>query len=112
MRVLDRDGRVIRTIDPIVMAALYQIEGIMPVGQDVRVVTTKDANDPMLLLKSVWVTAQPTWFSIQLVTPVSLAWISLACLALVVVAVGFVVRDVLRARSGRGRRTGCSRSFS
>ena len=100
MRVLDRDGRVIRTIDPIVMAALYQIEGIMPVGQDVRVVTTKDANDPMLLLKSVWMTAQPTWHSIQLVTPLSLAWISLACLALIVAALGFLARDVLRGPIG------------
>ena len=89
MRVMDRDGKVVRTIDPILLAALHQIEGIMPAGpasQDVRVVTTKDANDPMLLMKSVWLTAAPTWRSAQIVTPFSLAWISLACLGLIATA--------------------------
>ena len=100
MRVLDRDGRVVRTIDPIVMAALHQIEGIMPAGQDVRVVTTKDANDPMLLLKSAWVAAVPSWHSVQFVTPFSLAWIALSSLALIVVALGFVARDVVRGPVG------------
>ena len=95
MRVMDRDGKVVRTIDPILLAALHQIEGIMPAGQDVRVVTTKDANDPMLLMKSVWLTAAPTWRSVQLVTPFSLAWISLACLGLIATALGFLARDVL-----------------
>ncbi len=32
MRVVDRDGKVVRTIDPILLAALHQIEGIMPAG--------------------------------------------------------------------------------
>jgi hypothetical protein len=96
MRVLDRDGRTVRTIDPIVMAALYQIEGIVPVGQDVRVVTTKNADDPMLMFKSAWLTEEPSWHSLQFVTPFSLAWISAAWIALVVAALGFLARDVLR----------------
>ena len=59
MQVLDRKGGVIRTIDPLVLVPLHQIEGLMPVEEDVRAVTTKDANDPMLLMKSAWLTAPP-----------------------------------------------------
>ena len=94
IRVLNRDGGVVRTIDPMVLSPLHQIEGLMPVGQDVRVVTTKDANDSMLLMRSAWLTAPPKWYSLQFVTPFSLAWIAAASVALVVAALGFVVRDL------------------
>jgi hypothetical protein len=94
IRVLDRDGGVVRTIDPMVLSPLHQIEGLMPVGQDVRAVTTKDANDPMLLMRSAWLTAPPKWYSLQFVTPFSLAWIAAASVALVVAALGFLARDL------------------
>ena len=94
IRVLDRDGGVVRTIDPMVLAPLHQIEGLMPVGQDVRAMTTKDANDPMLLIRSAWLTAPPKWHSLQFVTPLSLAWIAAASVALVVAALGFLARDL------------------
>jgi len=100
MRVLDHDGRTIRTIDPIVMSALHQIEAIMPVGDDIRVVTTPNANDPMLLLRSAWMSAPPAWYSVTFVTPLSLAWIAAACLALVVTALAFLARDVTRGPFG------------
>ena len=64
-------------------------------------------------MKSVWMTAQPTWHSIQLVTPFSLAWISLACLGLIVAALGFLARDVLRGPDRHaGRVLAARRSFS
>jgi hypothetical protein len=58
MRVVDRQGRTVRVIDPMVMQAMYQIEGILPVPgtTETRVVTTRDANDPMLLMRGYWMT--------------------------------------------------------
>ena len=63
MRVLDRDGRTVRTIDPMLMLAMHQIDGIVPGGRTTcAVVTTKDANDPMLLMRSSWIAAPPRWY--------------------------------------------------
>ena len=94
MRVVDSRGRTIREIDPMVMSPLYQIEALTPEGRDVRVRTTPGANDPMLLLRSQWLTAPPRWNSWQFVTPFSLAWIALASAGLLLVALGLVARDV------------------
>ncbi len=33
MRVLDRGGATVRTIDPVLMLALHQIDGIVPEGR-------------------------------------------------------------------------------
>jgi hypothetical protein len=96
MSVLDRGGNVVRTIDPILLTALHQIDGIMPVGDAVRVVTTKDANDPMLLLRSHWMTAMPRWSSVKFVTTWSLAWVACACLAAIVMGLALVGRDLRR----------------
>ncbi len=54
----------------------------------------------MLLMKSVWMTAGPTWRSLQIVTPFSLAWIAAACFGLIAAALGFLARDVLRGPVG------------
>src|SRR5436190_1909003 len=94
MRVVDADGRTIRDINPMVMSALYQIESLTPEGRDVRVRTAAGANDPMLLLRSQWVTARPQWNAVQFVTPFSLGWIAAAAAALLAVALGLMVRDV------------------
>jgi hypothetical protein len=96
MRVVDRQGRTVRVIDPMVMQAMYQIEGIMPVPgtTETRVVTTKDANDPMLLMRGYWMTAAPSWHSPRFVTPFSLAWIAAAALAAIVAGLVAIARDV------------------
>ncbi|MEO7274564.1 MAG: hypothetical protein ABIX28_17260 [Vicinamibacterales bacterium] len=94
MRVVDPDGRPLRDIDPMVMSALYQIDSMTPEGRTVRVRTTPGANDPMLLLRSQWLTAPPRWNSVQFVTPFSLAWIAAAAGGLLLVGLGLMVRDV------------------
>jgi hypothetical protein len=96
MSVIDRNGATVRTIDPILMMAMHQIDGILPAGDVVRVVTTKDANDPMLLLRSNWMTAVPRWYSLAFVTRWSFAWIATACLAVVMTGLLFVGRDLRR----------------
>jgi hypothetical protein len=96
MSVLDREGRQIRAIDPMAMMALHQIEGILRAGDDVRVVMAKDANDPMLLLKSHWLTAKPPWYSSRFVLRPSLAWTGAACLVLLATAFAMVGRDLRR----------------
>jgi hypothetical protein len=57
-------------------------------------VTTKDATDPMLLLRSSWMKAVPPWYSVMFVTKWSLAWIALASLAVVVTGFVLIGRDV------------------
>ncbi len=94
MRVVDAGGRTIRDINPMVMSALYQIESLTPEGRDVRVRTAAGANDPMLLLRSQWVTPRPRWNAMQFVTPFSLGWIAAAAAGLLAVAMGLMVRDV------------------
>ncbi len=94
MRVVDTQGRTIRDIDPMVMTALYQIESMTPEGHAVRVRTTAGANDPMLLLRSQWLTVPPRWNSVQFVTPFSLAWVAAATAGLLLVALGLIVRDL------------------
>ena len=96
MRVLDDAGRLVRTIDPIVLTPLSQIEGVLPVAGGTRIVTTPDGTDPMLLMKVAWTARESTWRDIQFVTPFSLAWIGAACGALVLAAVLCLARDVWR----------------
>jgi hypothetical protein len=95
MRVLDRQGQVVRVIDPIVMQPASQVEGIMrvPGTGETRVVTTPDANDPILVIRGYWMTAPPRWYSLSFVTPFSLAWIVAAVLAVIVAATVAIVRD-------------------
>ncbi len=96
MRVLDQQGRVVREIDPIVMHPASQVEGIMRVAGtgESRVVTTPDGTDPFLLIRGYWMTAPPTWYSLSFVTPLSLAWIAGAVVAVIVAALLALVRDV------------------
>ena len=94
MRVVDAGGRTVRDIDPMVMSALNQIESLTPEGDAVRIRTTAGANDPMLLLRSQWLTAPTRWNRVQFVTPFSLALIAAAAGGLLLVALGLMVRDV------------------
>jgi hypothetical protein len=102
MRVLDRHGREVRAIDPMVMIGLYQIDSITrdPATGEVRVVTAAKADDPMLLLRPEWTTAPPSWHSLRFVTPLSLAWIAIAVLAVLAAAAGGVLRDLARGPVG------------
>src|SRR5262245_36994308 len=43
VRVLDRDGRVVRSIDPILLEPLNEIDRVSAAGADLRVVTTPAA---------------------------------------------------------------------
>ena len=96
MRVLDRHDGVVRVIDPVVMHPASQVEGIMrvPGTGESRVVTTRDANDPILLIRGYWMTAPPEWYSLSFVTPVSLAWIAGAVLAVIVAALLAIARGI------------------
>ena len=94
MQVLDVAGRPVRTIDPILMSPLNQIASIAQEGENVRIVTTPGANDPMLLLRSQWLTAPPRWNSWQFVTSWSLSWIAAAAFALIAVAAGLVLLEL------------------
>jgi hypothetical protein len=98
MRVLDRNGRVVRTIDPMMMIIAHQIESMsrVPSTGETRVVTTNPADDPMLLLRPEWTTAPPSWHSVRFVTPWSLAWISISVLAVIVAGLAVVARDLAR----------------
>ena len=100
MRVLDREGRTIRTIDPSILAMLSQIESIrrVPETGETRIVTTKDANDPMLLMRPEWLTKEPWWTSVRYVTPWSLAWIATAVAVIIATGLGFVGRDLTAGR--------------
>ena len=102
MRILDRGGATVRTIDPVLMLAMHQIDGIVPEGDLVRVVTTKEATDPMLLLRSYWMTAEPRWYDAQFVARWSLAWIAFACLALGITGLALVGRDLRSGPFTRG----------
>ena len=82
MRVVDDRGRVVRTLDPMVLMPLHQIAIIRPEREGVRIVTTPGANDPMLVARSSWLVESPRWYSMRFVTPFSLAWISTAVLIL------------------------------
>ncbi len=94
MRVLDREGRTVRTIDPILMAAMGQVESVSRVGDATRFVTTKDANDPMLLMRSHWMASVPQWHSLLFVTRFSLIWIALACVALMTTGFWFIASEL------------------
>jgi hypothetical protein len=96
MRVLTREGQLVRTIDPLVLAPLYQIARITPSPEGVRVETTPGANDPIMLLRASWVVGPSPWRWLQFVTPFALAWIAFAVLAVILAALGFVARDIAR----------------
>jgi hypothetical protein len=101
LRVLDANGRILRTIDPKVMMPLHQIQVLSPDGEGARVVTTPDANDAMLLMRSSWVAPTPRWYSLQFVTPFSLAWIAGAVIVLIATALFFVIRDIVSSGAVR-----------
>jgi hypothetical protein len=94
MRVLDREGRTVRTIDPMVLMPLHQIALLTPDGTGAKVVTVPAANDPMLLMRGSWVAAAPRWYSLRFVTSFSLAWIAGAVVVLIAVGVALVGRDM------------------
>jgi hypothetical protein len=96
MRVLDYEGRILRTIDPLVMVPLNQIALFVPDGTGARIVTTPKANDPMMVMRSSWLAAPPRRYSLQFVTPFSLIWVTLAAAAVIAVGVGIVARDLMR----------------
>ena len=94
MRVVDDRGRTVRTIDPLVMMALHQIAFMRPEPDGIRVITKPDANDPMLVMRSSWLVEAPRWYSLQFVTPFSLAWIAAAVLVLVSTGLAFILREI------------------
>ena len=95
MRVLDDQGKTVRTIDPMVMLPLHQIAIMRPEADGVRIVTTAGANDPMLVTKSSWLVETPRWYSLQFVTPFSLAWIAMAVFVLIATGIGFILREIV-----------------
>jgi hypothetical protein len=95
MRVLDDQGKTVRTIDPMVMLPLHQIAIMRPEGDGVRIVTTAGANDPMLVTKSSWLVSTPRWYSLQFVTPFSLAWIATAVFVLIATGIGLILREIV-----------------
>ncbi len=103
MRVLDRNGRELRAIDPMVMIGLHQIDSMTRVAAtgEVRVVTAAKADDPMMLLRPEWTSAPPSWHSLRFVTRWSLAWIAIAVFAVLSTGVAFVLRDLGRGPVGR-----------
>jgi hypothetical protein len=94
MRVIDSQGRTIRQVDPMIFVPLHQIASIRPVKEGVRIATVPDATDPMVVARSSWFSAPPRWYSLQFVTPWSLAWIAAAVAILIATAVGVIVRDL------------------
>ena len=95
MRVLDDQGQTVRTIDPMVMLPLHQIASSDAERDGVRFVTTPGANDPMLVTKSSWLVETPRWYSLQFVTPFSLAWIAMAVFVLIATGIGFILREIV-----------------
>jgi len=94
MRVLDDQGRTVRTIDPTVMMPLHQIAVIRPERDGVRIVTTPGANDAMLVMRSSWLVGPPRWYNLQFVTPFSLTWIAVAVLVLISTGLACIVREI------------------
>jgi hypothetical protein len=97
MRLVDDRGRTVRTIDPMVLMPLNQIAIMRPEPDGVRIVTTAGANDPMLVTKSSWLVESPRWYSLQFVTPFSLAWIAGAVVVLISTGLAFILGEI---RSG------------
>ena len=95
IRVLDDQGQTVRTIDPMVMLPLHQISLVRRERDGVRFVTTPGANDPMLVTKSSWLVETPRWYSLQFVTPFSLAWIAMAVFVLIATGIGFILREIV-----------------
>jgi hypothetical protein len=95
IRVLDFQGRTLRTIDPMAMMPLYQIALMTPDGAGARILTTPAADDPMLVMRASWLVQPHEGFSAQFVTPVSLAWIALAVFGVVATGAGLVAGDLL-----------------
>jgi hypothetical protein len=97
IRVVDAEGRTVRSLDPSLLMPLNQIAAIRHDNDGARIITTPDANDAMLTARSSWFSAPPRWSSLQFVTPISLAWIVGAVCVLVITAIGFIVPEI---RSG------------
>jgi len=96
IRVLDDHGHVVRTIDPLVLRPFHEVTRVMPVADGVRVLTTPGATNPMMILNASWLAAPSAWRGVQFVTPLGLAWIGLAALALLATAIGVVMKDAMR----------------
>ncbi len=94
MRVVDDRRRTVRVVNPLVMVPLHQIAFVKPEPDGVRIVTKPDANDPMLILKSSWLVEAPRWYSLQFVTPLSLAWMATAILVLISTGLAFILREI------------------
>jgi hypothetical protein len=101
LRVLDTNGRVVRTIDPMLLLPLWQIarQAVEPDGT-VRYTTVPGANDPMLVMRAGPVMRPSTWHSLALVTPVSLAWVAIAIVVLIVTVFVVILRQVRAKRFG------------
>jgi hypothetical protein len=102
MRAVDADGRTVRAIDPMVMMMGNDVARITRTDEGVRFVTARDATDPILVFGGHWLSAPPRWYSLWLVTPLSLAWISASAAALLAAAFVFIGRDVIRGRAAIG----------
>lgn len=100
MRVTDSRNRTVRELDPGMMMPLGHVAEIGPDAEGTRVVTIPDGNDPMLLLRAAWLAPPPRWHNIRFVTPLSLAWISCAVMALMLAGIGTVAREASRHRFG------------
>jgi SAM-dependent methyltransferase len=94
MRVLDDQGRTIRSIDPGVMLPLNQIASLRPEEDGVRIVTTPGANDAMLVMRSSWLVEPPRWYSLRFVTPLSLTWLALAVFVSIAAGLAYIVREI------------------
>jgi SAM-dependent methyltransferase len=101
MRVLDDQGRTVRSIDPGVMLPLNQIASVKPDRDGVRIVTTPGANDPMLVMRSSWLVEPPRWYSLRFVTPFSLTWMATAVLVLISTGLAFILREIRAGPVGR-----------
>jgi hypothetical protein len=98
VRLLDRQGHLVRSIDPLAFAPLHQIERLVSEadGTQLRVVTDPGALDPMLLLNPSALTAPPRWYDLTVVTPFWLGWVAAASCALIVSAIGVVLLEIRR----------------
>jgi hypothetical protein len=98
MRVIDRQGRTLRVVDPATM--LNYGEALLTMAPDGTTRIASPTDPAVMLFDAAWLTPPPSWFSLRLVTGASLAWIACAAAGLLLAGLTVIGRTVTAGRFG------------